>query len=79
MSTQPVDGGDNYGNEHGDDYAIVVNHEGQYAIWPLNRPLPFGWTVTKQTGSLEECLALIKLLGPETLPPRKAARRASSG
>ena len=77
MPAQPVDDEpvDSKPVGSGDEYAVVVNHEGQYAIWPLDRPLPFGWTVTKQTGSLEECLALLKLIGTETPPPRKSARR----
>ncbi|HNB89425.1 MAG TPA: MbtH family NRPS accessory protein, partial [Plasticicumulans sp.] len=25
-------------------YAVVVNHEEQYSIWPADRELPLGWT-----------------------------------
>lgn len=27
------------------DYAVVVNHEEQYSIWFLERPLPLGWSI----------------------------------
>ena len=40
-------------------YAVVVNHEGQYSIWPLGRQLPAGWRADGVEGAKSECLAHI--------------------
>jgi MbtH protein len=31
-------------------YTVVVNHEGQYSIWLLGKPLPLGWKEVGKTG-----------------------------
>jgi MbtH protein len=41
-------------------YAVVVNDEEQYSIWPQRRDLPAGWRSDGFTGSEEECLAHIE-------------------
>lgn len=41
------------------EHAVVVNHEKQYSVWPVDRKLPAGWSLEGQTGSKEECLAWI--------------------
>jgi MbtH protein len=40
-------------------YAVVVNDEGQYSIWPAGRDLPAGWRADGFTGTEDECLAYI--------------------
>ena len=40
-------------------YAVVVNDEEQYSIWPAERDLPAGWRRDGFTGTEEECLAYI--------------------
>lgn len=40
-------------------YAVVVNSEEQYSIWPADREAPAGWTRDGFTGSEEDCLAHI--------------------
>ena len=42
------------------DYKILVNHEGQYAIWPETKPTPGGWEETGPTGSKQEVLEWVK-------------------
>jgi MbtH protein len=37
-------------------YRVVVNHEEQYSIWPVDRECPAGWTDAGKTGSRAECL-----------------------
>lgn len=37
-------------------YAVVVNHEEQYSLWPESRELPAGWSRTGFTGTREACL-----------------------
>ena len=42
------------GHEH--EVAVVVNDEGQYSLWPSDRPLPSGWQEAGFRGSRSECL-----------------------
>jgi MbtH protein len=37
-------------------YAVVVNHEEQYSIWPAHKQLPMGWNSVGRTGTKAECL-----------------------
>jgi MbtH protein len=37
-------------------YKVVVNHEDQYSIWPLEREAPAGWREEGTTGTREACL-----------------------
>ncbi|MEU6705001.1 MbtH family protein [Streptomyces wuyuanensis] len=41
------------------DYAVLVNDEGQYSLWPLWMSVPPGWTVSLERAGREECLAHI--------------------
>ncbi|NUO58777.1 MAG: MbtH family NRPS accessory protein [Hamadaea sp.] len=40
-------------------YAVVLNHEEQYSIWPVDRELPPGWHGDGFIGLKEACLAHI--------------------
>jgi MbtH protein len=40
-------------------YAVVVNLDGYYSIWPLGRDLPMGWRTEGTTGTEEACVAYI--------------------
>jgi MbtH protein len=39
------------------EFTVVVNHEEQYSVWPVDRPVPAGWREAGFTGTREECLA----------------------
>ena len=41
-------------------YKVVVNHEEQFSIWPVEKKNPSGWRDTGKTGPKTECLAYIK-------------------
>ncbi len=41
-------------------YKVVVNHEGQYSIWPDYRSNPKGWRDAGKAGSKEDCLRYIE-------------------
>lgn len=43
-----------------DKYAVVMNDEEQYSIWPEHRALPNGWKAAGHTGSKAECLEYIE-------------------
>lgn len=38
------------------DWQVVVNQEGQYSVWTLDRPPPDGWAAEGRTGTRQECL-----------------------
>jgi MbtH protein len=40
-------------------YAVVINDEEQYSIWPAGRELPAGWHQDGFTGTEDQCLAYI--------------------
>ena len=40
-------------------YTVVVNHEEQYSIWPIEREIPAGWMSVGVDGTKDECLAHI--------------------
>lgn len=41
-------------------FNVVVNHEGQYSLWPCGKANALGWNSTGITGSKEVCLAYIR-------------------
>lgn len=41
-------------------YKVVVNHEGQYSIWPSDRPTLLGWQEVGKEGPKADCLSYIK-------------------
>jgi MbtH protein len=41
-------------------YKVVVNHEEQYSIWPVDKKSPPGWADAGKTGSKVECLAYVR-------------------
>jgi len=49
-------------------YRVVVNHEEQYSIWPVDRDNPLGWQDADKSGSKAECLAYIKEVWTDMRP-----------
>ena len=49
-------------------YAVVVNHEEQYSIWPADTPPPGGWSDVGVTGSKPECLGHIREVWTDMRP-----------
>ncbi len=41
-------------------YKVVINHEEQYSIWPVDRDNPPGWYNIDKSGPKSDCLAYIK-------------------
>ncbi|MBB5514979.1 MbtH protein [Rubricella aquisinus] len=37
-------------------FNVVVNHEEQYSIWPVDMDIPLGWTATGFSGEKQDCL-----------------------
>jgi MbtH protein len=40
-------------------FRVVVNHEEQYSIWPVELEIPAGWRDAGKCGPKAECLAYI--------------------
>ena len=49
-------------------YKVVMNHEEQYSIWPLERSNPPGWQDAGKSGSKSDCLAYIKEVWTDMRP-----------
>lgn len=49
-------------------YAVVVNDEEQYSIWPGYKSIPAGWRAVGKTGSKAECLAYINEVWTDMRP-----------
>ena len=49
-------------------YKVVVNHEQQYSIYPIEGVNPLGWNDTGKTGLKSECLAYIKEVWTDMRP-----------
>lgn len=49
-------------------YRAVVNHEEQYAIWPVDRELPLGWSDAGKVGLKPEVLAWIEEVWTDMRP-----------
>jgi MbtH protein len=49
-------------------YAVVINDEEQYSIWPDGREPPAGWRREGMSGSRAECLAHIDRVWTDMRP-----------
>ena len=54
--------------EDPDLYKVVINHEEQYSLWPIDRDNPGGWRDAGKTGSREECLNFIREVWTDMRP-----------
>lgn len=41
-------------------YKVLINHEEQYSIFPVDLENPLGWRDAGKTGTKEECLSFIE-------------------
>jgi len=49
-------------------YNVVVNHEEQYSIWPIDREMPLGWKAPGKSGTKQECLDYIEEVWTDMRP-----------
>lgn len=59
-------------------YTVVVNGEEQYSIWPVDKPLPAGWSEVGTSGTKAECLAHIERVWTD-MRPRSIRHLAARG
>ena len=51
-----------------DAYKVVINHEEQYSIWPVDRETPRGWENPGISGTKEECFDYIEEVWTDMRP-----------
>jgi MbtH protein len=49
-------------------YKVVVNHEEQYSIWPVELELPAGWNHEGTEGDKQSCLEHIERVWTDMRP-----------
>jgi MbtH protein len=57
-------------------FKVVVNHEEQYSIWPVGRPIPRGWTAVGFRGSRSAALDHVAKVWTDITP--LSVRRATA-
>ena len=49
-------------------YKVVMNHEEQYSIWPVEQENALGWSDANKQGSKSECLEYIEQVWTDMRP-----------
>jgi MbtH protein len=49
-------------------YAVVINHEEQYSIWPADKEPPEGWRRVGKAGDKTTCLRYIEEVWTDMRP-----------
>jgi MbtH protein len=60
-------------------YKVVVNHEEQYSIWPLERENAPGWRDAGKSGTKAECLAYVEEVWTDMRPLSLRRKSNDSG
>jgi MbtH protein len=50
------------------EFAVVINDEGQYSIWPSYKTIPAGWRAEGKRGNKADCLAHIDAVWTDMRP-----------
>ncbi|MGW1774938.1 MbtH family protein [Streptomyces sp. NPDC002104] len=66
-------------NEPHDRFFVVVNLEGQYALWPECAQVPAGWTVTHGAADRAACIDFVTAEWTDMRPLSLVAHFASRG
>jgi MbtH protein len=59
-------------------FEVVVNHEEQYSIWPVDREIPAGWRKAGKHGTKADCLAHINEVWTDMRPLSLRKKMAQS-
>jgi len=49
-------------------YKVVINHEEQYSIWPVDRENALGWNDVGRVGSKDQCIKYIEEVWTDLSP-----------
>ncbi|BBH67860.1 MbtH protein [Actinoplanes sp. OR16] len=52
----------------GPEYRVVLNHEQQFSLWPVERDAPAGWSDEGTRGSRQQCLDRIESVWTDMRP-----------
>ena len=55
------------------EFLVLVNAEGQHSLWPGFADIPAGWTVARDRGTREACLAYVEAHWTDMRPASLAA------
>jgi len=58
----------NFNEEDTSMYKVVLNHEQQYSIWPMDRENALGWFDEGKSGTKRECLDHINVVWVDMRP-----------
>ena len=50
------------------NYRVVINHQEQYSIWPVDHENPRGWKDVGKTGTKQQCLDHIEEVWTDMRP-----------
>jgi MbtH protein len=59
-------------------YKVVLNHEEQYSIWPVDRENALGWNDAGKSGTKAECLEYINEVWTDMRPLSLRKKMAES-
>ena len=54
--------------EDNQEYKVVINHEEQYSIWPVDRENALGWNDVGKSGDKQHCLDYIEEVWTDMRP-----------
>jgi len=50
------------------EFSVVVNDEGQHALWPVFAPVPAGWSAVHGPASRTACVEYVRANWPDIRP-----------
>ena len=60
-----------------ENYIVLINHEEQHSLWPVNKAIPAGWRQVGPCGAKAECLEYVEKAWTDITP--LSARNLSAG
>ena len=63
--------------EEAGNFTVLVNHEGQYSLWPEHIEIPAGWNVVHGPGPRGSCLDFIEVHWTDMRPKSLIAAMAA--
>jgi MbtH protein len=46
-------------DDQGGVFVVLINHQGQYSLWPAATEIPAGWCVAGEQGGRDACIEYI--------------------
>lgn len=55
-------------NDDKEQFLVLMNHEGQYSLWPSYKSIPVGWKEVFSENTKEKCLAYVENVWTDMRP-----------